>query len=430
MTLHLNQYPAGTESKQLRLHIARTIPELEEFREIWSQWCDDPFADFDFFLVSARCRETILRPHVMVVYRDGLPDCMLIGRLEETRLTLSVGYATLFRPQVRRLFFVQGGFLGNQSKENSEFLVREIMACLQRGEAETAEFHRVREDSSLYDAARKQPKLFCRGSFLPVQEHRSVRLPENFEQFLHGLSRKNRHELRRHEKRLSDAFAGQIRIQCYRTEEELPELTQEVRKVSEGTYQNAIGAGFKSDVENYEALRTAAQQGGLRGCVLYVREKPCAFFIGNHYKNTFHGSFTGFDSRLGKYSPGLYILMHCIEECFEPEHRATQIDLGWGDRQYKRAICNQSWRDGPLFLYSLSFAGLKLNCLRSTTALIDQCARKWLVKSTFLQQLKKAWLRWLQKSRGSLAPCQEDGDDATDRIWTKASRIESARGSS
>ena len=61
---------------------------------------------------TVSCLGTVQRrfrtARVMVVYRDGLPDCMLIGRLERTRLALNVGYTTLFRPHVRRWFFVQG----------------------------------------------------------------------------------------------------------------------------------------------------------------------------------------------------------------------------------------------------------------------------------------------------------------------------------
>ena len=404
----------GTEAKQLTLRVAKTIPEVEELKDTWKLWCEDPNADIDYFLASARCRTDFVRPHVMVVYRDGQPDCMLIGRLEHTSLSLNAGYTTLFRPRVRRLFFVQGGFLGNQSQQNSAFLVQGIMSCLQHGEADTAEFLRLREDSSLYCASREKASFLRRGHGMPVHEHRSVRLPDSFDAFLHGLSRKNRHELRRHEKKLTADFAGQMRIHCYRKEEELGDLAREVNKVSETTYQRAIGMRFKTDVETLESLRIAARRGGLRGCVLYLADRPCAFFIGNQYKSTFHGNFMGFDSRFSKYSPGLYILMHSIEECFEPGHRATQLDLGWGDRQYKRAFCNQMWKDGPVYLYAFSFKGLKLNLLRSGTSLIDLWARKLLLKSALLQKFRKRWLHWRQKSRGSSpqgAGCEDDGGE-------------------
>ena len=383
------------------VRIVRTLAELDELKGTWNAWCDDPSADFEFYLASARCRPDFVRPHVMVVYRDGQPDCMLVGRLEHCRLKLKVGHASLFEPKVRQLFFLQGGFFGNCSAENSQMLARELRRCLQRGEADGAEVSRLTQDSNLHQAAQSEFGFLCRGHFTPLHEHRWLELPGSFKEFLQGLSRKNRHELRRHEKKLADEFAGRTHIHCYRHEDEVNELAQEVEKVSARTYQRALGVGFRPDVEVLESLRTTAHQGGLRGCVLYLDDQPCAFFIGKHYKNTFHGNFMGFDPQFGKYSPGSVVLMHCIEECFDPNMRATQFDLGWGDRQYKRMICNQSRLDGPLYLYALSWRGLKLNLLRSTTSLLDRVARELLARSSFLQRLKKTWQSRLQRAKVS-----------------------------
>jgi hypothetical protein len=108
----------------------------------------------------------------------------------------------------------------------------------------------------------------------------------------------------------------------------------------------------------------------------------------------------GFDPQFGKYSPGLHVLMHSIEECFDPNMRATQFDLGWGDRQYKRVICNHSRLDGPLYLYARSWCGLKLNLLRSTVSLLDLVARRLLARSPFLQKLKKTWLGRPSETKG------------------------------
>jgi CelD/BcsL family acetyltransferase involved in cellulose biosynthesis len=283
-------------------------------------------------------------------------------------------------------------------------LAQELRCCLRRGEADTAEFSRVGEESNLYKAARAAFNFLGRGHFTPLHEHRWLELPESFEEFLQGISRKNRHELRRHEKRLADDFSGNAHIHCYRHEDEVKELAGEVEKISAKTYQRALGVGFQPDVETLEALRVAAHQGGLRGCVLYLDEQPCAYFIGKQYKNTFHGTFMGFDPQFGKYSPGLLVLMHSIEECFDPGYRATQVDLGWGDRQYKRVICNRSRQDGPLYLYAPSWAGLKLNFLRSTASLLDRAARRLLAKSSVLQKLKRFVQEQLQKSVSRTVP--------------------------
>ena len=405
--------PCGQESSHPRagrakslvslplVRIARTVAQVEGLRETWNSWCEDPNADLEFYLASARCRPDFIRPHVMVVYRDGRPDCMLVGRLEHCQLKLKVGYTTLFEPTVKRLFFLQGGFFGNVSEENSQLLAQRLKLCLQRGEADCVEIIRATKDSTLYRAAEKKFGFFCRGHYTPLHEHRWLELPGTFKEFLQGLSRKNRHELRRHEKKLAEDFAGRTRIQCYRHENEVDELAQEVEKISCKTYQRGLGVGFRPDAEVLESLRTTARNGGLRGCVLYLDEQPCAFFIGKHYRNTFHGNFMGFDPQFGKYSPGLLVLMHSIEDCFDPKLRATQFDLGWGDRQYKRVICNHSRQDGPLYLYAFSWNGLRLNFLRSAALFLDLIARRWLAKSTVLQKAKKAWQGRLQKSKST-----------------------------
>jgi len=392
------------------VRVVRTLPELEALKTTWNTWCDDPSADLDYYLASARCRSDFVRPHVMVVDRDGRPDCMLVGRLEHRCVKLKVGHTSLFEPKVRQLFFLQGGFFGNCSVENSRLLVQEIKRCLQRGEADGAEIARLTKDSSLRQPAESEFGFLCRGHFVPVHEHRWLELPGNFKEFLQGLSRKNRHELRRHEKKLKEDFSGRTHIHCYRHEDEVNELAQEVEKISAKTYQRALGVGFRPDVEILESLRSTAHQGGLRGCILYLDEQPCAFFIGKHYKQTFHGHYMGFDPQFGKYSPGLLVLMHSIEECFDPHMRATQFDLGWGDRQYKRLICNQSRLDGPLYLYAPSWGGLKLNLLRSTTSLLDLMARKLVARNSFLQKLKNDRKSRLQKASAS----DSSGNASTD----------------
>ena len=373
------------------IRTVRTFPEIEELKDMWNGWCDDPNAALDFYLASARCRPDIVRPHIMVVYRDGHPDCMMVGRLEHCRLKLKIGYTTLFRPSVRRLFFLQGGFLGNFSEENIEALFRELKNCLEHKEADHAELARIIPNSLQHKVIAKEFSPLCTGQFSTLHEHRWVELPRTFEQFVQSMSRKNRHEFRRHEKRLAADFTGKARFRCYRHEDEVTELAREVEKISAKTYQRALGVGFQPGVEVLDYLRAMARNTGLRGCVLYLDEQPCAFFIGVQYKDTFHGNFMGFDPQYSKYSPGLLVLMHSIEHCFEPDCRATQIDFGWGDRRYKRVICNQSRQDGPMYLYPFSATGLKLNFLRSATSFLDLAARKLLVKYPSLQKLKKLW---------------------------------------
>jgi CelD/BcsL family acetyltransferase involved in cellulose biosynthesis len=281
---------------------------------------------------------------------------------------------------------------------------------LEHKEADHAELARIIPNSVQHKIIEKEFSPLRRGQFSTLHEHRWVELPRTFEQFVQSMSRKNRHEFRRHEKRLAADFSGNAQFRCYRHEYEVEELAREVEKISAKTYQRALGVGFHPSVEVLDYLRIMAGKTGLRGCVLYLDEQPCAFFIGVQYKGTFHGNFMGFDPQYNKYSPGLLVLMHSIEHCFEPDCRASQIDFGWGDRRYKRVICNQSRQDGPTYLYPFSLTGLKLNFLRSATSFLDLEARKLLAKYPSLQKLKRLWQGKIQNTEAPNTPHGEYAD--------------------
>lgn len=387
---HLDVEAPKPDENDATVHILRTVQELEQVREVWSSWCDDPSSDIDLFLAVLKCRPDFIRPHVIVVQRAGVPDCMLVGRLERRRLKLKVGYLALLMPEVNQLFFLQGGTLGNFSPENSQLVALSLKRSLASGESDSVELTRVAKGRDLDLAIQSEFGFLRRGHFMPVHEHRWLELPQTFGDFVRALSRKNRHELRRHERKLVEDFRDRLHVRCYRHEVEVGELMREAEKIAAGTYQRSLGVGFEENAEVLESLCTSARKGTLRGCVLYLDEHPCAFFIGKHCKTTFYGNYMGFNPQFAEYSPGLYILMHSLEECFDPRQRATKVDFGWGDRHYKRMLCNRSAQDGPIYLYRLSLRGIELNLLRSAISLLDLSARKLVANSLVLQRLKKA----------------------------------------
>jgi len=103
----------------LSLRVLRTLPELESLRGVWTSWKGHRDSDIDFFAEFVRTRPEIIRPHVVVLYRYGTPEAMLIGRLERTQLTFKIGYLRLPGISARILIFSQGGARGNISDASS-----------------------------------------------------------------------------------------------------------------------------------------------------------------------------------------------------------------------------------------------------------------------------------------------------------------------
>jgi len=377
----------------LTLRIARSVPEIEETREIWTEWQSNPSSDIDNYLSMVRSRPEIECPHVMLVYRDGCLDSVLVGRLERTRISCAIGYFKLFQPEVRTLCISPGGFLGNQSAENSEFITREIVKCLSRGEACVARFDYLGIDSSLFEAVKSVPGILCRDHFASTQPHGCLRLPGSFEEFTRSLSRKERHNLKRYAVRVKTDFPGKMRIQSFREVEQVEALIRDTEEVAKKTYQRGLGVGFQDDLETRQLLRTAAQKGTLRGCIMYLGDIPTAFMIGIQYRQALHGISMGYDPHYNDYSLGSLVLMHWIQEAFETSgsQAVSEIDLGAGDGRHKRAIYNHTWHESVAYIFAPTPKGMLLNFLKTATYLINQALRKLLLKTGFLEKIKKVW---------------------------------------
>jgi len=378
---------------QLTIRIARSIPEVEEIRGTWMEWQSNPASDIDNYLSMVRLRPEIQRPHVMLVYRDGNLDSILIGRLERAKISCTLGYLKLFQPQVRVFCFAHEGFLGNNSAENSEFVTHEIVKCLSRGEADAARFDYLRTDSTLFEVVQGIPRFFCRDRFAPTQPHGCLRLPGSYEEFVAGLSRKERHNLKRYAARIKADFPEKMRIQTFGQAGHVDTLMRETEEIAKKTYQRGLGVGFQNDPETRQLLQSAAHKGALHACILYLEDRPCAFMIGVRYGQALHGTAMGYDPHFTDYSLGSFILMHWIQQAFESNgsRNISEIDLGPGDGRHKRLVYNHMWNESLVYIFAPTLKGFISNFERTLAYVIDQPARKLLLKTGFLERIKKSW---------------------------------------
>ncbi len=400
-----------THGNQVRIRELRTREELESVRETWKAWCADPRADIDSLLIASECRPGVVEPYVAAIYRENELDCLLVGHVEERCVPQKLGYAELWRCDATVLCFARRGLLGNVSKENCRLLVGHILEFLGQGGADYALFSDLRADSPLRASLKEDPGVLFRQNFFATQRHNALQFPANFEDYFSNLSRKDRHELRRHERMLERDFPNAVRVKCLRREEEAELLLDLVDQIARKTYQRALGTGFEKSAEIEAQYRAAARAGMLRGCVLYIRERPCAFFLGRQYKSTFFAEYTAYDPTFAKYSPGMFLLVHSIKESFELATGAVQFDLGSGDYAYKRVVCNLGWQEGTAYLYAPTWRGFALNVQISGMELINALLRKMTKRNGFMQQARKRWQQSAARSfRGAGRPASVAGD--------------------
>jgi len=372
---------------------ARTISEFEEIRDAWIKMQQHPNSDIDQYLIMTKSLPGVLRPHVVMVHRNGQPEAILVGRLEKTRINLRLGYRNVLSPQVRSLTFIYGGLLGRLSHEGAEILAHAILTALNGKEADVAFFNHLRAGSPLYDALRRQLRFLSRDYFPMLQEHRAMTVPGSADEFWHRLSPKVRKNQRWQAKKLLNDHGGDVQVRCFRKPGELNPMIRDVEQVAAKTYQRGLGVGFADNEITRSQLKLKAEKGWLRTYVLYVAGRPCAFWLGTLYCGTFHSDSMGYDPEFSKYSPGMYLIIRIIEGFCERESAAeiSAIDFGLGDAQYKEMLGDIHWNDVSFYVFARSSRGVALNVLRTPVALVDQTSKSVLQKTQLIQRVKTAW---------------------------------------
>jgi Acetyltransferase (GNAT) domain len=396
---------AGPElTGNLDIRIARDFAEVETLRDAWSRWPGHRDSEIDFYLMILRSYPEVLRPHVIALYRNGQPEAILIGRLEEKKLAFRVGYLTLFRPKARCLDFIYDGLRGNASPENTEILFREVMNCLEGGEADLALLEFVPIDSVLYRFSQTLPGFLGRDRSPSQTGHESLKLPANIEELYKRMSSKRRSEVRRKAKKFVAQAAGGINIVCYRQPEQLDRLFQDVEEIAKKTYLRGLGTGFEDNPLVRARLELCARKGWLRAYVLYIGDRPCAYWIGMLCGKTLYGEYVGYDPEYRLLSPGMFVMLNVIETFCNGSSGdvVREVDFGFGNAEYKSALCNSNSVEASVFVFAPTFKGLRLKLIRSATRVADQVARKAVGRGNWLQKIKKAW-------RGTLAKRVENG---------------------
>jgi hypothetical protein len=389
--------PALTEELGTTVRILRTISELEELRTVWTAWGGHPHSDIDFLLMLLQSREEILNPHVIVVYRHGKPDAMLVGRLERSRISLKVGYLPLFSARARIFTFQYGALRGNPSDENCKEIILAILRSLKSGEADMAYLNHPRTDSFLYKRALSVPSLLSRDNLPVPQPHHMMRLPGTIEEVFLGLSSSTRMNLRSKGRKFEKKLDGRLKICCFREVAELEAAISQVEEVARKTYQRGLGVGFDDSPRMRQMLQFYARNGRLRMYVLFAAGTPIAFEIGIVYGGWFYGDHTGYDSHYRDHSPGSYLLTKMIEDlCREG---LQGIDFGLGDAPYKQHFGNHSFEEATVYLFAPRMKGLLLKALQTVTSATDNALKNMLARTKLLPKVKRLWRdRLAQKS--------------------------------
>lgn len=160
----------------------------------------------------------------------------------------------------------------------------------------------------------------------------SIPLPGDFEQYLAGIDKKQRHEIRRKMRRAEESGRN---LRWYIVEDET-QLDSEMEAFLHLMRQDPEKASFLTNVmhsQMKESVHAAFRAGWLQLVFLEVDgEKACAY-LNFDYNNKIWVYNSGLDRRFMELSPGWVLLGYMLE--WSNQHKRSEFDFMRGDEDYK-----------------------------------------------------------------------------------------------
>lgn len=383
--------------------VAKSFEEVEAIRDIWVQMqCSESMpalnSDIDHYISVVESLKEAAQPYIIVLYYQGDPKAMVVGRIERQRITCRVGYTTILKPSLRCLSVVYGGILGKPTDQISARLAKELIKTLKQGNVDVVFFNHLNIDSHLHRLARTMPGFLCRDHFQIVESHWQTHVPETSEEFYASIRRKRKKEWKRLSRRLEEAAGGPLKIECYENVDQVEHFIEIASQISAMTYKEALNAGFSDSSHTRSILTQAAKRKRWRAYILYAGQVPCAFETGIIYNHIYFAEAIGYSPEWSNFSSGTILFVKVLEDL--SQNTPVEIfDYGFGSADYKERFGTESWPEASVYIFAPRFYPVIINVLRSSVRNLNAGLQYIMEKIGFVGWIKRQWRNFLQPKR-------------------------------
>lgn len=393
--------PDGRNGK---LTTIRSVDEATGIRDLWLSLCRHRDADPD---ISLHVVATVpgASPYILLLETPG-KTALLVGRMSTTRLNIRIGYFRLPCPRMRIVEFIAGGIMGEIGPDEAREVITHLAALLKSGEADVVSLHYTDVTSTLFSQFASAAGPLTRDRAIRPMSHRLRHWQPNGVKFFDSITRNERSNQRRREKKLLTEYAGDVRIAAYHDAASIERLMDDAEYVTRRSYQRNIGVGFKHTPAIRQLLELLAKKGWLRAWVLYLRGTPAAFWIGALRDGTFLSDYIAYDLSLAALSPGAYLTMKVLEELQDTDPGAHAIDFGPGETEWKARLGNEIRELATIYWFAPTFKSLLVNGLRTAAYTADTSAKALFRRTGMLDQLKRRLRRMSGATARDSAPGQ------------------------
>jgi len=222
--------------------------------------------------------------------------------------------------------------------------------------------------------------------------HRRIGLEGTFDDYLKGLKRKDRWNIRHDLGRFDNVFRGRWSVDRVSARPQVVKYIAAVEEISGTSWQGRqLGRHFRETPARRHYLEECAERGWLRCYLLQCDGRPIAFLEGLQPESLYMPDETGYLPDWRDHQPGKVLWYKAIEDLFQWKPPRT-MDFGYGDSEYKRQFSNQTTRQVNVSLFRKSlYTGAAL-VTHSAFARLMRTGR-WLLDLTGKREVMRRMLR-------------------------------------
>lgn len=380
---------APPATRPTEVTVARTVADVERLRSLWCGLeVSNIDSDIDYFLAVVQSEPQAIGPYVVRV-RDATGDRLVVSRLVRYRVAARLGYRDVRLATVTAALVSFDGILGCHTRADLRPVVGALDEQLHHDRVDLMVFQKRTPDDDLHEVLRSSVPRIRRAAQSPVVSYR-LDTPSSLDELLAGRSSKSRQRIRRERSVFNRDHAGRWAIRRWETPADLARLEQDLEAVTRSTYQHGLALGSVGDPVLKQVRRLGIERGWLRSWLLYLDDRPVAFWWGIAYRGTLTPGTTGYDPQLHDAGAGTFTLLQLLEDmCADPEISA--IDFGFGEAEYKRRFSSGSTSRSDVVMFGtgprslLAWAGQVVNNALADlagfagahTGLVTTLKRRW-----------------------------------------------------
>lgn len=391
------------ENLSFQVKVARTTADVEAWRGWWeSMPVRDVDADVDYFLTVVRTDPAVLRPHVMRITVDGQPPVLVVARVVRQRFRVKLSGAPTGSMTARAIVVAFGGVVGADTHPLRLAVSQAIEDALASHEADVVVFQKTDQATVWFRhlQSRSGPRQLTR----PVESSWTAHLPGSWSDLLAARSSKSRRQIRFDDNKLRRIYGDRLTMRRLDLPDHASRLMPDVASVAQKTYQRGLGVSLLDDGVQAALIDLARKRGWLRVWMLYIDDRPVAFWWGIAHAGVLYIGSPGYLPEFSKDRVGYYVLRRLLEDSANDPHTRS-IDFGTRDADYKERFGDRRSEVCDVLVFARRPRALAVHAFLRSQERMLAVGRAGLERTGRTEVLRKRWRDWR-------APLRRAEDDA------------------